>query len=249
MKKDVLQGAWNVVTLEVNGQKMPAGAAQVVVKGSRFTTTGMGATYRGTLRVDTKVTPHTLDMVFTAGPEKGNTNRGIFEIDGDTWKLCLNMTGGARPTAFATKPGSGLALETLQRQKAIRRASAAPRPVLTPVPELGGEWSMVSMVNDGRALPAEFVKMGKRVAIGNTVTVSMGGKVVMKADFTVDRSQQPNHIDYWLKDGQTQQGVFELKGQELRVIFAAPGKSRPADFSTASGDGKTRTVWKLRKKA
>jgi len=239
MKK--LEGAWTVVTLEVDGREMPAGDAQIVVKGSRFTTTGMGAVYRGTLRVDTKVTPHTLDMVFTAGPEKGNTNRGIFEFDRDSWKLCLNMTGGARPSSFATKPGSGLALETLQRLKATR---PSPRPTFVAVPELEGVWSMVSMLNDGRPLAEEFVKIGKRTAKGSTVTVSMGGKVVMKADFTVDRTQKPNHIDYWLKGGQTQQGIFELKGQELKVIFAAPGKPRPADFSTTLGDGKIFTVWK-----
>ncbi len=112
---DKLQGTWKVVSLEIDGQPMPAGDAQVVVSGREFTTTGMGATYHGTMRVDTAVVPHALDMVFTAGPEKGNTNRGIFEVDGDAWKLCLNMAGGARPSEFATKPGSGLALEILRR--------------------------------------------------------------------------------------------------------------------------------------
>lgn len=112
---DKLQGTWKIVSLEIDGQAMPHGDAQVVVNGSSFTTTGMGATYQGTMLVDTAVKPHTLDMVFNAGPEKGNTNRGIFEVDGDVWKLCLNMTGGERPATFATKPGSGIALEILRR--------------------------------------------------------------------------------------------------------------------------------------
>ncbi len=111
MKKGLaeLQGAWAVATLEIDGRTMPAGAAKIVVKGDRFTSSGMGATYRGTMRVNTASTPYTLDMVFTAGPEKGNVNRGIYEVGGDGWKLCLNMTGGVRPDEFATRPGSGLA--------------------------------------------------------------------------------------------------------------------------------------------
>jgi len=246
---DSLQGTWKIVNLEIDGQPMPPGDAQVVVSGSSFTTTGMGAKYQGTMRVDTSVVPHTLDMVFSAGPEEGNTNRGIFKVDGDTWTLCLNMPGGKRPAAFATKPGSGLALETLQRATTSRRRKAtATLPTFEPVPELEGEWAMVSMVNDGRALPAQFAKQGKRVAKGNTVTVSMGGKVVMKGHFSADRTRKPNHIDYWLRDGQTQHGIYELTGADLRVIFSAPGKPRPADFSTASGDAKTLTVWKFVKK-
>jgi uncharacterized protein (TIGR03067 family) len=110
-----LQGTWMVESLEVDGQSLPPGDAQVVVEGDGFTTSGMGAAYQGTLRVDASKTPFALDMVFTAGPESGNTNRGIFEVAGDVWKLCLNMTGGERPAEFATAPGSGTALETLRR--------------------------------------------------------------------------------------------------------------------------------------
>jgi uncharacterized protein (TIGR03067 family) len=113
-----------------------------------------------------------------------------------------------------------------------------------PAPELEGEWSLVSMVMSGQDLPAAFAKSGKRVAKGNTVTVTMGGKTVMKAKFSVDCTSQPTTIDYLLPDGQTQHGIYELSGPNLRVIFSPPGLPRPADFSTASGDGKILTLWK-----
>ncbi len=56
-------------------------------------------------------------MKFTEGPEKGNTNRGIYELEGDIWKMCVSMTGGPASIKFATSAGSGCALETLRRDK------------------------------------------------------------------------------------------------------------------------------------
>src|SRR5690348_8365677 len=96
---EVLQGAWDIVTLEIDGKPMPVGSARLVLRGDRFTTSGMGAEYEGTIAVDTKKKPKALDMTFLTGPEKGNKNLGIFEVKGDTWRLCLDMTGKSRPTA------------------------------------------------------------------------------------------------------------------------------------------------------
>src|SRR5690349_21659353 len=107
MKKDtdILQGAWNIVTLEIDGRSMPTGVARIVLKGDRFTTSGMGAEYEGTFAIDDKKKPKTFDMTFTTGPEKGNKNLGIYEITGDSWRLCLDTTGKSRPQEFASKPG------------------------------------------------------------------------------------------------------------------------------------------------
>jgi len=115
-----LQGAWSIIFLEVEGMT-PApsvyAGATIEVNGNRFTTRAMGAVYEGTLEMNAEVVPNEFRMKFTAGPEKGNTNNGIYELEGDRWKFCLNMKGGPAPTEFATSPGSGLALETLNRER------------------------------------------------------------------------------------------------------------------------------------
>jgi uncharacterized protein (TIGR03067 family) len=114
-----LQGTWKMITLEVEGQKVPSlflAGSKIVVKGSDFIANGMGATYEGKLEVDTGQVPRTLNMIFTAGPEKGNSSLGIYELDDNNWKICLTIRGSSRPTAFATAPGSGHALETLKRE-------------------------------------------------------------------------------------------------------------------------------------
>jgi uncharacterized protein (TIGR03067 family) len=118
---DQLQGKWNVKALEMDGQNMPATmltAARIVVQGTQFQSLGMGATFEGTLTVDPSASPKRFDLTFTAGPEKGKTNFGIYELDGDRWRICLNISGGPAPTTFATAPGTGHALEVLSRASA-----------------------------------------------------------------------------------------------------------------------------------
>lgn len=115
-----LQGVWNIIFLEVDGMtpapNVYAGAA-IEVNGDRFTTRAMGQVYAGTIELNAETVPNQLRMKFTEGPEKGNTNNGIYELEGDRWRFCVNMKGGPAPTEFATSPGSGWALETLNRER------------------------------------------------------------------------------------------------------------------------------------
>lgn len=115
-----LQGNWNFVTLELEGTKVPEQVfkgSKIIIKGDAFTSIAGGVTYSGTLKVDGAKSPKTIDMIFTAGPEKGKTSLGIYELDGDKWKICLGLAGRDRPQEYVTKPGSGHALETLEREK------------------------------------------------------------------------------------------------------------------------------------
>jgi uncharacterized protein (TIGR03067 family) len=117
---DLLQGSWSIKSLALEGQEMPAAMfvnASMVVQGNRFTSLGMGTPYEGTLELDPSANPHQLSMNFDAGPEKGNVNLGIYEITGDIWKLSIATRGSVRPSAFISAPGTGVALEILQRVK------------------------------------------------------------------------------------------------------------------------------------
>jgi hypothetical protein len=52
------------------------------------------------------------------GPLAGRTLRGIYEIEGDTQKVCLPLEEGAgRPKEFTSKPGSGHLLQVFKREK------------------------------------------------------------------------------------------------------------------------------------
>jgi len=252
MKNDLdrLQGTWTVAALELDGQTMEApGGASVVVEGSRFITTGMGSEYGGTIEVDPSAKPAHIDMKFDSGPEKGNTNFGIYELGKDSWKLCLATRGTTRPKTFASPAGSGIAVETLVRGKAAPKAKktkvAEPS---GPATEFEGDWKMLSGVMNGAAMDAATVAWVKRVTRGNQTSVIAGPQTMMKVEFTFDPATSPASIDYLNLHGPTkgkrQAGIYRFEGDVLTVCTGAPGAARPAEFESAPGDGRSLTVWK-----
>ena len=246
---DVLQGTWNIVSMEMDGHSASGGGARIVVRGERFSTIGMGATYAGKIAVHEGAAPRKFELHFEEGPETGNTSFGIYELAGDTWKICLTTRGKERPTVFAAPPGTGIALETLQRGSAVDEPAAA-AVASTPAvaagdaaPELAGEWLPLSLVRDGEALPPSMLKYGKRSATANEVTVKFGPSVVLQARYAVDRSPRPMTMDYLLADGQAQYGIWAIEGGRLTTCFGAAGSARPGEFASTPGDGRTHTVW------
>src|SRR5438874_10141384 len=94
---DKLQGSWNITSLEVDGNRMPAPrGARIVIEAGRFQSLGMGAVYEGKIELDASQKPKTLDMVFTKGPEKGNRSLGIYKLQGSNWTICLTVTAKTR---------------------------------------------------------------------------------------------------------------------------------------------------------
>lgn len=242
-----LQGTWEIVALEVDGRPMPATDAQIDIKKDRFTSRGMGPVYKGQMIVDDSKVPFTLDLKFTAGPEKGNINRGIFEFAGQQWRLCLQMTGGKRPDRFATSAGSGRALETLKRATKKPKSTGAPKHSMDKVtgdsvPALQGEWAMVSCVQSGQAMDASLLQFGRRVATPDRIKVTMMGRTMLDVGYRVN--QAARSIDYELKGGTTQLGIYDFEGELLKVNFGAAGQPRPKSLISVPGDGCTATAWR-----
>jgi uncharacterized protein (TIGR03067 family) len=250
MERDLekLQGAWQIVSLEIDGQKLGGMEAGMEVHGSRFTTSGMGADYSGTLGVDPKARPRSFDLKFETGPEAGNTSLGIYELDGDSWKICMTTRGSERPREFAAPVGTGIALEILQRAGAGEAVESQAAEALT-VPagdgaeELTGEWKATTLVRDGDALPAAMLSHGKRTATAHEVTIKFGPQVILKASYSVDRSKSPMTMDYELADGNRQAGIWKLESGALTTCFGTPGSARPAEFASTKGSGLTLAVW------
>jgi uncharacterized protein (TIGR03067 family) len=233
--------------------------ARIVIEGERFTSTGMGAIYAGTLKLDAAAKPRRIDMTFDVGPEAGNINRGIYELKAGAWKLCVATRGEARPAGFATEHGSGFALETLRRAtgkaaklkaKAVAASPMASSPSTTdePATEFDGEWRMVAGVMNGVAVEESLLQWVKRVNRGNTSTVLAGPQTMLKVEFTTDVSQSPHAMDYLnlagANKGKKQLGIYAFEGDLLKICVAAPGDGRPGEFQSARGDARTFTVWK-----
>jgi len=265
---DHLQGAWKISSLELDGQEMSAAVlegARIEIEGERFTATGMGSEYAGTVSLNASAKPRQIDMKFDSGPEAGNVNLGIYELLPDGWKLCLATRGGVRPRKFATTFGSGYALEVLAHasleitakkpktangrhakasaQEAPSNSARRSRPT-----ELEGEWQMISGVINGVAMDKSMTQWVKRVTGGNVTTVVAGPQTMLKVEFSLDTKQSPKFIDYVnlagsLK-GKKQAGIYSLDGAVLSVCVAAPKSPRPTKFESKSGENHTLTVWK-----
>jgi uncharacterized protein (TIGR03067 family) len=111
-------GSWRYESTIVEGKEVPGDALEDVrlnLEGDRFEMASTSVTYRGTFVVDPTATPKTIDVTFSEGPEKGKVSKGIYELDGDTYKVCVGLAGRDRPKTFTCEPGSGSAVQILKR--------------------------------------------------------------------------------------------------------------------------------------
>jgi uncharacterized protein (TIGR03067 family) len=114
-----LLGTWVVVSCETDGEKVPEKILQ-------------GEVVRFIIRADTitiKVQDevkgeyrYTLDprgkpRAITLTDKGGRDALGIYSLEGEKLQICWTEHGKARPTEFATKPGSGFDLLVLKREK------------------------------------------------------------------------------------------------------------------------------------
>jgi uncharacterized protein (TIGR03067 family) len=113
--------------------------------------------------------------------------------------------------------------------------------------QLQGSWTMVSGSAGGMALPPSYVGAMRRVLSGNDLTVTMSGELYFRATIVLDPATSPKTIDYRMTGGTTtgaiQHGIYAIAGDTIRFSFGAPSAARPADFTTAAGDGRTVSTW------
>ena len=116
-----LEGTWATVSIEAAGQKV---TDEDKIKTRKLTTTGAkytlkvgDETVQGTIEINPTKKPKTIDVKPDSGTNKGKTLLGIYELDGDSLKLCLAPPGKDRPTAFATAAENAQQLVVYKREK------------------------------------------------------------------------------------------------------------------------------------
>jgi len=102
---------------------------------------------------------------------------------------------------------------------------------------LQGTWHTVSLTKDGKTISgaeAEMANMGRLVFQGKKLTFRG------ICDYTLNPLGSPKEIDVTPREGPVQEkdqifvGIYELKGEELRIGVARPGQARPANFEDAT---------------
>lgn len=117
-KGDSLDGTWVPSAAELGGKAFPdevRKTIKLVIDADKYTVSVGGAPDKGTVKLNPKSTPKGMDITGTDGPNKGKTIQAIYERDGDTLKVCYDLSGKARPTEFKTKEGTQLFLVTYKR--------------------------------------------------------------------------------------------------------------------------------------
>ena len=115
-----IQGTWLPATAELGGKMFPdevRKTIKLVVKDGKYTVTIGKNVDRGTVKLNPAAEPKELDITGTDGPNKGKTILAIYERDGDTLRVCYDLSGKNRPTAFKTREGTQLFLVTYKREK------------------------------------------------------------------------------------------------------------------------------------
>jgi uncharacterized protein (TIGR03067 family) len=116
--KELFQGDWKVVTVQVGGKDLRDQLPRKVVTFSGDKVTVMGdAEYK----LDPSKTPKQIDVTVGEGPDDGpdqkGTHPGIYKLDGDKLVIHQAQPGQDRPTGFESKEGTKTLLLTLERVK------------------------------------------------------------------------------------------------------------------------------------
>jgi uncharacterized protein (TIGR03067 family) len=119
-KKDQekLQGDWTFVSGERDGQPFPEELAQSLKRTmtkDKFTIrNGEEVVSQGTFKLDPSQKPKTIELKVEGSDQPVH---GIYELDGDMFKICYAAPGEERPKKFSTQAGSGHTLGVWKRAK------------------------------------------------------------------------------------------------------------------------------------
>jgi uncharacterized protein (TIGR03067 family) len=109
--------------------------------------------------------------------------------------------------------------------------------------KIQGSWVIESVLHSGRPVPE--AKDHAVVFEGNKMKTKRGDQEVSMA-FKLDASQTPKAIDVDM-GGQNGKGIYELKGDTLKIAHGELGDPRPKDFESKEGSKASVIVLKRKK--
>ncbi len=145
-KRDLkkLEGTWMVVTAELYGNAIgrPEDKSALVIDGNKaiwMIRDEGGQT--ADIKLDASKTPKTIDFAITRGSDFRKTQLCIYELDGETLKICYGTPGDdKRPSEFTSKKkeGMGMSFAVYKRFKEPTPAGTADDPIKFKVGVIGG---------------------------------------------------------------------------------------------------------------
>jgi len=116
-----VQGAWTPVKAELGGKPMADEVLKTIslkLEDGKYDVHVGDAPDRGTYALDPTARPKGMTVTGTDGPNRGKTFPAIYDLEGDTLRICYDLSGRARPTEFKSTAGTRIYLVTYSRKKA-----------------------------------------------------------------------------------------------------------------------------------
>ena len=95
-----VQGTWLPVKAELAGQPMPDTVLKSIslkLDNGKYEVFAAGKPDRGTYTLESTTEPKSM-AVGAEGPNNGKTLPAIYELKGDTLRICYDLSGAKRPT-------------------------------------------------------------------------------------------------------------------------------------------------------
>jgi len=105
----MVEGTWIPVDAQLGGQPYPPTVLKTMkltIADGKYVVDVGGQLDKGTVALQTASTPKGMDVTGTEGPNAGKTFPAIYEVHGDTLRICYDLSGRQRPSEFRSAPGS-----------------------------------------------------------------------------------------------------------------------------------------------
>ena len=115
-----VQGNWKPAKAELAGQPMPDAVLKSIslkLDNGKYEVFVGERPDRGTYTIDSTTKPKSMSVTGTEGPNIGKTFPAIYELNGDTLRICYDLSGAKHPTEFKSVAGTKLYLVTYTRKK------------------------------------------------------------------------------------------------------------------------------------
>lgn len=119
-----IQGSWQAVSGEIGGKTLPEAAVKNTVlkmaNGKYEVSAVAGRPDSGTYRLTPSAKPKRIDVILGVGPDAGKVLPAIYELAGDSLKICYSLRGSNAPTEFKTAAGAFNYLLLYERVKSTK---------------------------------------------------------------------------------------------------------------------------------
>ncbi|HEY3789161.1 MAG TPA: TIGR03067 domain-containing protein [Urbifossiella sp.] len=207
------QGTWQIQAWEESGQPLAAADLKkrsVFFGGNIFVFRRDGKLHQaGTVQIDSSKSIRTINLSVKDGPGKDGVMLGIYSLESNTLKLCIDPQGQTRPDDFKPAAKSGCTVITLTK----------PKPPADETIEIAGKYRSELLEATGKLVVTEAVV--ERRGDAYLVTYTKDDKVL----FVGTALRKGDQLSMcWISSGQIGVSVYKIEaGPKLTGEYATLG--------------------------